>query len=133
MTPASLSATNWFSTLTALVTSLASSSTSYWTGWPSIPSGCRALNAFRVMLLNDCEVVWPKAAWAPVSGVEIPNLIGPAGIGGDCGAAVVAAPAVVVAVVAFFAELLHAAARAVLAMMAVTIEKRFRIRSPLDS
>src|SRR5579859_2386877 len=131
MTPASLSATNWLTTLTALVTSLASSSTSYITGWPSIPSGCRALNAFRVMLLNDWAVVWPKAAWAPVSGVEIPNLIGPGGMGGYCGAAVVAAPAVVVAVVAvFFAELLHAAARAVLAAMAVSIEKRFRIKSP---
>src|ERR1700676_3975530 len=101
MTPASLSATIWLATLTALVTSLASSSTSYVTWWPSIPSGWAALNAFRVMLLNDCEVVWPKAAWAPVSGVEIPNLIGPGGMGAKLLAAVPEVPAVaVVAVVA---------------------------------
>src|SRR5579859_5891904 len=134
MTPASLSATNWLTTLTALVTSLASSSTSYMTGWPSIPSGCRALNAFRVMLLNDWAVAWPKAAWAPVSGVEIPNLIGPGGMGGYCdaAAAVVADPPAVVADVAvFLAELLHAAVRAVPAAMAASTVKRFRMNLPL--
>src|SRR6202011_6406825 len=104
-------------TLTALVTSLASSSTSYWTGWPSIPSGCRALNAFRVTLLNDWEVVWPKAACAPVGGVEIPNLIGPAGIGGYFDAAVVADPDVA-AVVVFGELLLQAAVRAELTVAA---------------
>src|ERR1700681_2982969 len=92
------------------------------------------------MLLNDCEVVWPKAAWAPVSGVEMPNLIGPGGIGGKLvvAAAVVAvppaAPPAVVAVdaVDFFDELPQAAVRAVHAVSTATVLRRIRIKFPLD-
>src|SRR5438105_13721334 len=82
MTAVTFSATNWLATFTALVTSLASSRTSIWIGWPSIPSGWAALNVFVVTFSKAVLVVVPKAAVAPVSGVETPSLIGPAGIGG---------------------------------------------------
>src|SRR6478736_6339540 len=89
MTAVTFSATNWLATLTALVTSLASSSTSIWMGWPSMPSGWAALNVLVVTFPNAVLVVVPKAAVAPVSGVDTPNLIGPAGMAGNFDADVV--------------------------------------------
>src|SRR5690348_9266651 len=58
-----------------------------------MPFGCVALNCFNVTSVNAFSVVVPNAACAPVSGVDTPKTIGPAGMGGyfDCDA-VVAAP-----------------------------------------
>src|SRR6516165_6040978 len=60
-----------------------------------MPFGWAALNAFSVTLVNAFSVVVPNAACAPVSGVDTPNTIGPAGMGGylDCDADVAAPPA----------------------------------------
>src|SRR3954454_14844850 len=107
MTAVPSSETNWLATLTALVTSLASSSTSIWIGWPSMPSGWAALNVLVVTFSNAAFVAVPNAAVAPESGVDTPNLIAPGGMAGYFDAAVVAvapdAPAV------FFDELPQAA------------------------
>src|SRR3954447_11442443 len=104
MTAVTFSDTNWLATLTALVTSLASSWTSIWIGCPSIPSGWAALNVLVVTFSNAVFVVVPKAAVAPVSGVETPSLMGPAGIGANLDV-----PVVAVAPVFFLDELPQAA------------------------
>src|SRR3954447_7645609 len=106
MTAVTFSDTNWLATLTALVTSLASSWTSIWIGCPSMPSGWAALNVLVVTFSKAVLVVVPKAAVAPVSGVDTPSLMGPAGIGGNFDVPAVVVP---VAPVVFFDELPHAA------------------------
>src|SRR4051812_41202125 len=70
-----------------------------------MPSGWAALNVLVVTFSKAALVAVPNAAVAPVSGVDTPNLIGPAGMGGYFEAAVVP----VLPVAPFFDELPHAA------------------------
>src|SRR5438128_6857038 len=86
---ATFSETIWLATLTALVTSLASSRISRETGCPSMPSGWAALNVLMATFSNELLVSVPKAAVAPDRGVETASLMGPAGMGGYFEAAAV--------------------------------------------
>src|SRR3954465_13304584 len=106
ITAVTFSATNWLATLTALVTSLASSSTSIWLGWPSMPPAWGATNVLGVTISNAVLVVVPNAAVAPVSGVETPSLMAPGGMGANFDVVVAVAP---LAPEVFFDELPQAA------------------------
>src|SRR6478736_4310177 len=129
---ATLSDTNWLATLTAVVTSLPSSFTLICTLWPSMPSGCISLNLASVTFSKAFWTAPPKAALAPVSGADTPNVIGPSGMAGHffdeadvvvapADAAVVEAPPLAAVVAALDAAVVAAAVVAALPLLLLSL------------